>query len=136
MTVKKVKGGYATKKCKDCGLELALNRFEKNDRGYWGRRQCKRCRSIYNIKFRKDRTRKRKIELIKYKGGKCEICNYDKCNAALEFHHIEDKKFSIGLTISRLSEEDYQNIIFGEIDKCLLLCANCHREIHFEGGIL
>ena len=122
MTVKKV-----IRKCKDCGLELSLDRFEKT------RRQCRKCRSIYNIKYTKTKARKRKAELIKYKGGKCEICNYDKCNAALEFHHKEDKKFNVGKIIARLSEANYRKMMFKEIDKCLLLCANCHREIHFEG---
>jgi 5-methylcytosine-specific restriction endonuclease McrA len=64
---------------------------------------------------------------VKYKGGKCSICGYDKCIDALEFHHLsKDKEFSIskdGLTRS-------WKRVKKEIQKCILLCANCHREVH------
>ena len=65
---------------------------------------------------------------IKYKGGKCCICGYDKCNTALDFHHRDDSSKSFGLSVRGLTrswERTRQ-----EIDKCVLVCANCHREIH------
>lgn len=69
-----------------------------------------------------------KAELIKYKGGKCEICGYDKCNQALDFHHLnpEEKDFNISQSYT------YKNLakLKLEVDKCILVCANCHREIH------
>jgi len=74
--------------------------------------------------------RRKKIRemAIEYKGGACERCGYDSCAEALDFHHTNssDKDFSIsskGYTRSwkRVKEE---------LDKCLLLCANCHRELH------
>ena len=48
------------------------------------------------------RSAKRKLELIEYKGGKCEICGYNKNLSALEFHHInsKDKSFSISVLTS------------------------------------
>lgn len=66
------------------------------------------------------------------KGGKCMYCGYDRCQAALDFHHLdaEDKEFGIskdGITRS------WQKIL-GELQKCVLVCSNCHREIH--AGIL
>lgn len=69
-----------------------------------------------------------KIKLVEHKGGKCEICNYDKSIAALQFHHKnpEEKDFTIGgrsYAFERLKEE---------VDKCILVCANCHCEIHEE----
>ena len=71
-----------------------------------------------------------KEELIAYKGGKCEICGYNKCIAALEFHHInpEEKDFAIS------NSNIYKNIeaLKQEIDKCMLVCANCHRELHYQ----
>lgn len=85
--------------------------------------RCKQCRIDSVI----DKRRKNKIELVKYKGGKCEICGYNKCIEALEFHHFnrEEKDFSISCgnnkSLSKLKEE---------ADKCMLLCSNCHREIH------
>ncbi|MFZ5392085.1 MAG: hypothetical protein ACOZAR_02715 [Patescibacteria group bacterium] len=75
------------------------------------------------------RRRKKLREMaIEYMGGQCQVCSYSKCLHALEFHHIDsnDKEFGLssrGLTRSWLK-------IKIELDKCLLLCANCHRELH------
>lgn len=66
---------------------------------------------------------------VKYKGGKCEICGYDKYIGALDFHHRDPslKKFNIALK----SKLQYLNSeITEELDKCQILCANCHRETH------
>ena len=78
-------------------------------------------------KFRKNR----KELMLKGFGGKCQICGYDKCNSALEFHHLipEKKDFAFSKTLlipwERVKEE---------LKKCICVCANCHREIH-EGLI-
>ncbi len=77
-------------------------------------------------------TKRRKTirqKAIKYKGGKCELCGYNRCIEALEFHHISNKSFGI-------SQKGYTrswNKVKDEIDKCILLCANCHREV--ENGV-
>lgn len=65
---------------------------------------------------------------VEYKGGKCNSCNYNKCIAALEFHHIdpEQKDFGIGNKGFTKSWDKIKT----ELDKCILVCANCHREIH------
>lgn len=91
---------------------------------YSGRYRCKKCYTWYNALKRK----KYKKMLVDYKGGKCQICGYDKCISALEFHHIneEEKSFSISQTAFSKSFEELKK----EADKCILLCANCHREIH------
>ena len=71
-----------------------------------------------------------KQRAVKYKGGKCQICGYDKCENALVFHHLDPKQkdFAIGqkynLGWSQLKKE---------LDKCILLCANCHAEEHAKG---
>ena len=69
-----------------------------------------------------------KEKAIKYKGGKCCLCGYNKYNGALEFHHInpDEKDFNISKDGHVRSWERVR----GEIDKCVLLCANCHRELH------
>ena len=74
-----------------------------------------------------------KEKLVEYKGGKCEICGYDKCITALEFHHLnpEEKKFGIGNNDILSFERNKQ-----EADKCILVCANCHREIHYRESLL
>ena len=71
---------------------------------------------------------KEKIELVKYKGGCCEKCGYDKSYEALQFHHVNpsEKDFTISgksYGVERLKKE---------VDKCVLVCANCHIEIHEE----
>ena len=74
------------------------------------------------IEWRK-RTKQR---LIEYKGGECELCGYKKCNRALQFHHLnpEEKDFSIsGKSFSFDKLKD-------EVKKCILVCSNCHSEIH------
>ncbi len=76
--------------------------------------------------------KKRRIKLRKmareYKGGKCEICSYEKCDRALSFHHINPKTKSFGLSDKGLTRS--WSAIKKEIDKCVLLCANCHMEVH------
>lgn len=102
--------------CKKHGLTEFVLRKDGNYR-------CKKCSS----ESVDNRRRKLKHELVKYKGGKCEICGYDKCEAALEFHHLnpEEKDFQLsgGNTCSLEKMKK-------EADKCILVCANCHREIH------
>lgn len=79
------------------------------------------------IKAVAKRRRKIKQLAIEYKGGKCQICKYNKCVGALELHHVNksEKRFGIG-------DKGYTRswkVVQQELDKCVLLCANCHREI-------
>lgn len=62
-------------------------------------------------------------------GEKCQICGYDKCKSALELHHInpEEKDFSFGYIMTRCRS---WALMYSELTKCILLCSNCHREIH------
>lgn len=65
---------------------------------------------------------------IKYKGGACQFCGYKKSVYALTFHHVDptQKDFGIGGDGSTRSWERTK----AELDKCVLLCANCHAEEH------
>lgn len=69
-----------------------------------------------------------KKKAVQYKGGKCELCGYDKCLAALDFHHKnpEEKEFGIATKGMTRSWEKLKK----ELDKCIMLCSNCHRELH------
>lgn len=69
---------------------------------------------------------------IEYKGGKCQICGYNKCERALEFHHKNPDEKSFGLGAKGLTRSWEKTKI--ELDKCVLLCANCHREV--EAGLI
>lgn len=70
-----------------------------------------------------------KVEVVN-KGGKCERCGYSKCLRALHFHHLNpnEKSFQISEAITQNSTP--WNVIQDELDKCILLCANCHAEEH------
>lgn len=80
-------------------------------------------------KKQRERALKRKIELIENKGGKCEVCGYDKNITALEFHHIDPSTKSFNLDSRHLSNNNIE-VLKNEVEKCILVCANCHREIH------
>jgi predicted transcriptional regulator len=71
---------------------------------------------------------------IEYKGGCCQKCGYNKCIAALEFHHLDpnEKDFLISRKGYSISWERVKK----ELEKCILVCSNCHREIHEEYRIL
>jgi len=71
----------------------------------------------------------KKLELIELFGGKCEKCGYDKNIAAFDFHHInpDEKSFEIKVQMLKYKNDDE---ILNEALKCMLLCSNCHRELH------
>jgi len=74
------------------------------------------------------RRRTLKVMAIEYKGGKCILCGYSKCEGALELHHLDPTKKSF--SISQKGYTRSWQKVKEEIDKCVLLCANCHREIN------
>lgn len=63
-----------------------------------------------------------------YKGNKCVICSYNKCPRALSFHHLDPKNKDFDMS-SRGLTRSWERLRT-EIDKCVLLCANCHMEVH------
>ena len=73
--------------------------------------------------------RKSKERIVTAFGGKCCICNYTKCFDALELHHLNpaEKEFSFGGV--RANPKSW-NIVVEELRKCIMLCSNCHKEIH------
>lgn len=78
---------------------------------------------MFHVKKKRRETKRRAVE---YLGGKCRECGYNKCLRALEFHHLEDKEFAISAKGHTRSWERPVK----ELDKCVLLCANCHAELH------
>jgi len=74
---------------------------------------------------------KLKRDCVDYKGGKCAICGYNKTNKALTFHHVDpETKF---LDISTMVARGHTwETIKAELDKCVLLCYNCHMEITWK----
>ena len=90
---------------------------------------CIKCKNKFHTKKkRKDL----KIKSIEYKGGCCENCGYNKCVDALEFHHLDSTQKDFGIAASGITRSwDKMKV---ELDKCILLCANCHRELHAESN--
>ena len=74
----------------------------------------------------------RKKELVEMLGGKCSVWGYNKNYAALEFHHKDPDEKSFPLDGRHLSNTAMETII-DEVKKCVLLCSNCHKEIHYPG---
>lgn len=99
--------------------------------------KCIACYKLVNystktnsIKIKKYHN-ERKDKLVLYKGGKCEVCGVVDDSCVFDFHHLDSSKkdFSIsGRVTSKWS------LVIEEADKCLLVCANCHRKIH-KGGV-
>ena len=82
-----------------------------------------------NYEQQKIRGLKRKIDAINQKGGKCEYCGYNQNISALDFHHLDPSTKSFQLDSRHFSNTNLESLQ-EELDKCILLCANCHREEH------
>ena len=82
--------------------------------------------SSEKVKKWRHETKKRIIESM---GGKCQICGYNKCDSALDLHHINPEEKEISLASIRANPKSW-SLIVAELRKCVLICANCHREEH------
>lgn len=78
------------------------------------------------------RRKKIRVMSLEYAGGQCKLCGYKKCQRALSFHHTDPSKKDFGLAAHGLTRSWEKTK--KELDKCILVCANCHMEIH-EGII-
>jgi predicted HNH restriction endonuclease len=85
-------------------------------------------RKQYLIKAVQRRREKVRLMAVSYKGGCCQVCGYDRCIEALEFHHLDSTQKDFG--ISNKGYTRSWEKVKEEADKCILLCANCHREVH------
>ena len=85
-------------------------------------------RREYNKAAVTARRRKLRKMAIDHAGGKCQICGYNKSIRALTFHHLDPTKKDFGLSDRGLTRSWDKTL--KEIDKCALLCANCHAEVH------
>ena len=113
------------KLCKRCDETKSADSFYRRRGGKDLSPYCKRCTKDQTL----ERQRRLKKECIDYLGGSCVKCGYNKCQAALEFHHEDpsQKDFSISHQNSTSMNESIRN----ELSKCALLCSNCHKEEHW-----
>lgn len=110
-------------KCKrrNCNREAAVNPYK----GVIPQYCSKKCKNIEMVTVLRKRRKKQFVDLL---GGRCSKCGYDKCLSALEFHHTDEDAKSFGInrgmtmTLEKIKEE---------LDKCILLCSNCHAEHHW-----
>jgi len=97
---------------------------------------CDNChRELHYNEDNNDKRRKTKELFVKFKGNECQTCGYNKCLSALTFHHInkEEKLHDIGKISLRIEDIEQLSIdLTSELEKCELLCSNCHREKHVE----
>lgn len=127
--------------CRKCKLTKDSNEFVNCKSKKSGKiTLCKECKKILdNISYRKRRDsilkqKKDKKSSLLYELSKIKIEGCKKCGERrqylLDFHHLKGNKkdFNIGSSIFRGKSFD---IILSEIDKCIILCSNCHREFHF-----
>lgn len=93
-------------------------------RGYY---RCRRCRKEAVTR----RRRRIKQILVVEAGGRCQLCAYDRCLAALEFHHVDPSEKHFGMARNGVHGIDR---LRAELRKCVLLCGNCHAEV--EAGMI
>ena len=106
-----------------CHRHGATRHLARREGGY----RCTRCTSEGVTRWRREIKR----QLVAEAGGGCVACGYDRCLAALHFHHLDpsQKRFSLSLKgVARAADELRQ-----EAQKCVVVCANCHAEI--EAGV-
>jgi transposase len=102
-----------------------LTEFWLEGRGYY---RCKRCRMERVVR----RRRRMKEILVAEAGGCCSLCGYDRCVAALHFHHVDPSAKLFHLSMQGVTRSLAR--ARAEMRKCVLLCANCHAEV--ESGIV
>ena len=113
---------YWDKYGKDWNKQNPNKRREISRRYYWNHHDKV-------LKEQTERNRKRRDFIQNYKLSKgCEICGYKKCADGLSFHHLGDSKefaladsISAGISLERIKKE---------MEKCMVVCMNCHAEIH------
>lgn len=93
-----------------------------------GRYRCARC----NSEAVSRRRRKVKRLVIEEAGGKCRLCGYGRCPAALQFHHLDPSDKRFGLSLKGVARA--LDTVREEAQKCVLLCATCHAEV--EAGFV
>ncbi len=95
------------------------------------KKEIRRVRNTKRTALRRIKFKKRAIEIS---GGKCNHCGYNKHHEVLEFHHIDPKTKSFELSQKHMGKK--WETIENEINKCILLCSNCHKEEHIRLRLL
>jgi len=116
------------KPCRYCGCKLILDKTIYSSAAKNNSYLCKKCSKLYCKKYHIER--KKILTTLRING--CAICGYNECADALDFHHVNPKDKCFGINMEGLKKHNDVNFI-NELNKCILLCCNCHRKIHSEG---
>lgn len=108
---------YCNQKCHDA------HKYEKEST------QVRQFRKDFGLNKYTFKGLKKKLDLIEMMGGKCELCGYNKNISALDFHHKDGYEKGFEVKIQYLNHKSDDEIL-EEALKCMILCANCHREMH------
>ena len=94
--------------------------------------RCIKCDKEYMREYHKIYEPKRyekELQIMKnLKVNGCAICGYNKCARSLDFHHVNPKNKKFNLKLANLHKKD--TLVVEEVNKCILVCRNCHGEIH------
>lgn len=116
---------YRERNIRDCVCLLCDKKYVYTPRSGHSLQQCSSCRA-------NSKRNTKKLRMIAYKGGCCIRCGYNKSPRALHFHHLDSQAKEFTLSNSRVYKWD---TLKAELDKCVLVCANCHAELHEEQQI-
>jgi len=108
--------------CNTCG-ETDPDKMMSKGNGRKSFSICKACHNSATI----EKGRRQKIELVKYMGGECKDCGYNKNYASFDFHHLDESQKDKNFKSMRYWSFDRA---IEELKNCVLLCSNCHRERH------
>lgn len=100
--------------CVKCGRQYVYDKKKGHNRT-----KCNSC--VMNA--RRPGAKQRAVE---YKGGQCQACGYKRCIRALVFHHLDPTQKDFG-PANKIGSISWDKL---ELDKCVLLCSNCHAEVH------
>ena len=104
--------------CRDKRMKESQKRYQKNNPNNSTRKRMIRNREFIR-NYKKDK--------------KCEMCGYNKYPEILDFHH-KNKKIKTATVSNLMKTLKSLDVIQKEIDKCILVCPNCHRELHIKEG--
>lgn len=119
------------KNCQICNERLQGNQQKYcsnkcKQKGHWGK--VKEQPNSYHSQTIRGLTRK--VEFINLKGGSCNMCGYNSNISALEFHHRDPSTKVFSIDTRKLANTNRDTLLI-ELNKCDLICANCHREHHY-----
>lgn len=113
-----------------CSRQCKVKAAEVREKNGTYKRKHRTDHGKQTYQDQKNRAITRKLLLIKEKGGACSVCGYNKNMAALCFHHLDPSIKELKLDARSLASSSLKTLR-EEVDKCILLCNNCHMELHY-----